>query len=77
VNALHERIDDLGKAREQLAERLSEQERELDGLRGRARSALARERAGLADEVCTASEVADEEVEMELLRRRRGAGEVS
>ncbi|MBW2230067.1 MAG: PspA/IM30 family protein [Deltaproteobacteria bacterium] len=77
LGALHERIAELAAARERLGERLQEQERELDDLRVRARARLAElERA---DEVDTRSErtVADEEVDLELLRRRtlRQAGE--
>jgi phage shock protein A len=67
---------ELREERAKLAEKLAVQERELEELRDRVREALAAQRAahgdGLAD--CEASGagfgVRDEEVELELLRRR-------
>jgi phage shock protein A len=72
---------DLGQARERLAALLEEQERAFEALRTRVRARLARERVagqeacadGARGDVDPAEIVTDEEVELELLRRRAGA----
>jgi len=59
-----------------LAERVDGQQGRLDGLRIRVRAELARERAAEADTPVCGGElhVADEEVELELMRRRSSQG---
>lgn len=67
---LHERMVELEAARERLAERLGEQERELDDLRTRSRARLAELEQSDLIEPSAERVVADEEVDLELLRRR-------
>jgi phage shock protein A len=58
-----------------LAERIEQQEAQLDALRTRVRGELAREAAGASDPSFFGEPpVADEEVELELLRRRGAEG---
>jgi phage shock protein A len=58
-----------------LAERVEQQQAQLDALRVRVRGELAREAAGAADpSLFGEPPVADEEVELELLRRRGAEG---
>lgn len=74
ARALRARVEELDAESRALAERLADQEKQLDGLRTRVRAELAREPerdtalAWLAEPA-----VADEEVEIELMRRRRAA----
>jgi len=74
ARALAARLGEITEASRTLAARLEEQERELESLKTRVRAELARAPEGtgaaswLSDPV-----VADEEVELELLRRRRAA----
>jgi phage shock protein A len=58
-----------------LAERVEQQQAQLDALRTRVRGELAREAAGAADpSLFGEPPVADEEVELELMRRRGAEG---
>jgi phage shock protein A len=72
LTALEAQIAEVGETRAKLAERLEEQERQFETLRQRARTHLAEasrrddDLQGLAPPA-----VADEEVEIELLRRRQ------
>lgn len=72
--ALRTRLAELAADEAALAERLAEQERQLETLRTRVRVELAR---GAHGEICgerlVAPIVADEEVELELMRRRTAA----
>jgi phage shock protein A len=75
LRGLRARSEEIRADRARIAERLEEQERELEELRSRVRARLAVEareepRAPFADPA-----VADEEVELELLRRRTGGPE--
>ncbi len=77
ATALGEELGARRGEQEALAERLAVQEREFEGLRRRVRGELALARDGEADlgaAVGDATAVADEEVELELLRRRGGEG---
>ena len=65
---LARRGEQLGREATELEERLRAQEIELDSLPLRVRAALEREERSALDAPCGA--VADEEVELELLRRR-------
>ena len=72
---LRGRIDEIRAERERLAPKLEEQEAEFEELRGRVREKLAAEtRATESESPCAEWRVAEEEVEMELLRRMRAAG---
>jgi phage shock protein A len=62
------RVAELREARERLAEQLDAQEAQLDSLRTRARAGLATEAA--APPAASGGGVAEEQVELELLRRR-------
>lgn len=80
LTALTTRARELGEQRARLAERLSEQEAEFEQLRARVRAQLARPEApadaALEPAGCGAeAAVSDEDVEMELLRRKRAGGE--
>lgn len=57
-----------------LAERLTAQQSQFDALRVRVRAELARETAGITALAGCEATVADEEVELELMRRRGAAG---
>lgn len=73
--ALHARIDEIRSERESLAPKLATQEAELDDLRARVRHQLAADaRAATGPELCPEWRAADEEVEMELLRRVQSGG---
>jgi phage shock protein A len=67
--ALDVQIAEVAKARSRLASKLESQERAMEELRGRARSRLQRG-PSCQDDLLGAASVADEEVELELLRRR-------
>lgn len=72
VRALRARLEDLGGESRSFAERLGEQEKQLDVLRTRVRVELSREPERDAVPAWLAeTAVADEEVELELMRRRR------
>jgi phage shock protein A len=74
TRALHARLEELGTNGRSLAERLSEQEKQLDLLRVRVRAELLREpERGVPVAWLAEPPVAEEEVELELLRRRGGA----
>jgi phage shock protein A len=67
---LSAQLADVGKTREALALRLAAQERAFDDMRQRARARLETlRRAGDPDDLLGEPDVADEEVELELLRR--------
>jgi phage shock protein A len=68
--ALAARIAELRTTRGLLAERLAEQERELEDLRARSRARLAEFEQSDASEPPVERGVADEEIDLELLRRR-------
>jgi phage shock protein A len=71
LETLRVREGELGDAQTRLAERLEEQERSLEDLRLRVKTHLAAARSEAAFEVPDPlTEVPDEEVELELLRRR-------
>jgi phage shock protein A len=76
VKALRAQIEQRDAEMRSLAERLKVQEEQLDGLRSRVRAelALGREPSAVAAWV-PETIVADEEVELELMRRRRSEGE--
>jgi len=78
LGALEAQIAEVGEARAKLVERLEEQESQYDSLRQRARAHLAEtSRRGDVLQELAPPPVADEEVELELLRRRQQrAGEV-
>lgn len=74
ARALRARLEELGAESGSLAERLAEQEKQLDLLRARVRAELAREpEPGAPSAWLVEPAVADEEVEIELMRRRRAA----
>jgi phage shock protein A len=75
VKALRAQLEQRGAESEALAERLAAQQTQFDALRVRVRAELARasEPNAAAPWPCEAG-VADEEVELELMRRRRGDG---
>ena len=77
VKALKARIVERAAEGRALAERVEEQQQRLETLRARVRAEAARETAG--DDAPTWAEppVADEEVELELMRRRETAGGAS
>jgi len=69
------RIDEIRAERERLTPKLEAQEAEFETLRGRVREQLdAEARATPADAACGEWHTAEEEVEMELLRRVQAAG---
>jgi phage shock protein A len=78
ISAIDARIGEVAETRQKIAERLELQEQQFEALRQRARLHLqeaARDAGDLRD--VTEPAVADEEVELELLRRRQQrAGEV-
>jgi phage shock protein A len=78
LRELFTRAAELDARRARLAEMLSTQEAQLEELRPRVRARLARPERDRSAE-CDAAHVTDEEVELELLRRRRAnaAGEAS
>jgi len=69
ATALETQLEEVTKARGRLAEKLATQDRAMEELRNRSRSYLQRSRA-CPDDLLGAPAVADEEVELELLRRR-------
>jgi phage shock protein A len=70
LRSLRERGAELDDCRERLREKLQSQEAELDALRTRVRGKLSEMREREACEHVVDHPVADEEVELELLRRR-------
>jgi len=77
VKALATRIVERAAEGRALVGRVEEQQQRLDALRARVRAELARETAG--DEALSWAEpaVADEEIELELMRRRESGGGAS
>lgn len=74
--ALQARMGELSEERRQLEEKRREQERQLEELRARVRAHLAAPHCAQRDVPAFGDAgVADEEVEMELLRRKRAGGE--
>ncbi len=78
IGALEAQIADVEEARTRLAERLEAQEAQFEDLRGQARTRLATRGRAAGDDPLGGPAVSEAEVELELLRRRRGdaAGEV-
>jgi phage shock protein A len=72
--ALQGRSEEIRSERESLAPMLAAQEAEYEELRGRVRQQLASEARGAGAETCSEWRAADEEVELELLRRTQAAG---
>ena len=72
--ALDRRVAEIHAERETLAPTLAAQEAAFEDLRGRVRAQLAVDARGAAAEPCPEWRAADEDVEMELLRRRQPAG---
>jgi phage shock protein A len=73
ADALRARIAEIRAERERLAPKLAEQERDFEELRARVHAQLAAEARGDRPAECERS-AADEEVELELLRRMGGEG---
>ena len=71
--ALQSRIEEVRGEREQLAPKLAAQEAEYEELRGRVRQQLAADARGARVESRPEWRAAEEEVEMELLRRMQSA----
>lgn len=71
--ALRDRANELAEERTRLAEQRTRQEQEFEELRARVRAQLSAPTPDTNDAVPCAPVVADEEVEMELLRRKRSA----
>ncbi len=69
------RIAELDEQRARLAETLAVQERQLDELRAQVRSRIAAASAAEGDAFARPAPAADEEVELELLRRRAARAE--
>jgi len=67
------RIETLGAERARLLETLATQQAQLEEMRSRVRGLVASERAERVDPLAAPPTVADEEVELELLRRRTAA----
>jgi len=75
AKALGVRIAERTEEARLLAERVEAQQQRLDALRTRVRAELARDASGLDPTGCDhTAAVADEEVELELMRRRDAAG---
>ncbi len=78
VAALRARLHEIGEERALIEERLDEQQSQFDELRARVRGHLAAHaRAAESSDEFGEPIVADEEVEMELLRRKQDEGRVS
>ncbi|MGH0037565.1 MAG: PspA/IM30 family protein [Myxococcota bacterium] len=73
VARLAERREEIERERARRVERLATQEEQLRELRERVRTRIAEEEASWSSPWARGESVADEEVELELLRRRRGA----
>ena len=74
AKAVYARLDELASESQALAERLAEQEKQFETLRTRVRAELARAAESEPSSVWLAEPVvAEEEVELELMRRRRAA----
>jgi phage shock protein A len=75
ATALRGRIEEIRAERDGLAPKLEAQEAEFEELRNRVREKLAADaRATASSEPCAEWRAAEEEVEMELLRRMQAAG---
>jgi phage shock protein A len=75
LKAIAARIAERAEESRTLAERVEMQQTRLDALRTRVRAELARDAAGTESSAwCREETVADEEVELELMRRRDAAG---
>jgi len=72
--ALQRRIEEVRGERESLAPKLAAQEAEYEELRGRVRQRLTADARGAGATTCPEWRAADEEVEMELLRRTQATG---
>jgi phage shock protein A len=77
AQALAARLAERAAEGRALAVRVEEQQQRLDGLRTRVRAELARETVGDDAPASSEAAVADEEVELELMRRREGTGGAS
>lgn len=78
LNALGARIAERTEEARALAERVDAQQTRLDALRARVRAELARDASDVDAPACAREDaVADEEVELELMRRRDAAGSPS
>jgi phage shock protein A len=75
VAALREQIEQRESEAQALAERLIGQQAQLESLRGRVRADLARDAEAAPGRWSSEVAVADEEVELELLRRRTEGGQ--
>jgi phage shock protein A len=73
--AARRRIADLDEQRARLAETLGAQQQQLEELRSQVRSRIAAARAEEGDVLARPVPAADEEVELELLRRRAARGD--
>ena len=71
------RIGELASSRDRVGEALAEQEEAFDLLRERVAARLAESRRAQPAESAAARVVADEEIELELLRRASAAAEAS
>ena len=71
--ALEERIEQLAERAAELAELLPGQQRELEELRSRVRVQLTAAQERGSESCLPATAIADEEVELELLRRREAS----
>ncbi|MEE8580330.1 MAG: PspA/IM30 family protein [Myxococcota bacterium] len=74
LQELRTRLAEIAAHSTRLCERLEAQEVELDELRGRVRARLAAAEREESSSVACEAGVADEEIELELLRRRAPAG---
>jgi phage shock protein A len=74
VKALRAQIEQRNAEAQSLAERLATQQARLEGLRARVRAELSREPEPGSARWPAEAVVADEEVELELLRRRQSKG---
>lgn len=74
VQAVGERLQEVGEESRTLAERVAAQEVQLESLRRRVRAERARGDAGPPFDDDPGADVADEAVEIELLRRRAAEG---
>ena len=77
VKALAARIIERAAEGRALAERVEEQQQRLDALRARVRAEIARETTGEEAPSWAEPAVADEEIELELMRRRESGGGAS
>lgn len=73
LDSLDSQHGQVEETRARVVELLADQERTLDQLSARARNWLAGRERAVSDELAGRSRVADEEVELELMRRRMAA----